>query len=86
MIFTINRFYITCRLVLMLLRKYLNPTIFLISKGKYVYGRETLPIPECSMVNWLFDSGGIFLVLSDSQMFLDAFNLLTVFYKLDTAT
>ena len=48
------RFYITCGLILMFLRKYLRPTIFNISKEKYLFmgGR---PMSECSMVNWLFD-------------------------------
>ena len=36
-------------------------------------------MPECSMVNWLFD------IVVESDV-LDAFNLLTVLYKLDRAS
>ena len=40
----------------MFLRKYLRAAIFIISKEKYLcMGGK--PMPECSMVNWLFDIG-----------------------------
>ena len=70
----------------MFLRKYLSSTIFIISKEKYQFlgGR---PMPECSMLNWLFDivveSSGYY---QTARCFLDPFNLLTVLYKLDTTT
>ena len=38
----------------MFLRKYLSPTIFMISEEKYLFMGGRL-VPECSMVNWLFD-------------------------------
>ena len=56
----------------MFLKKHLNPTNFIISNEKYLLmgGR---PMPECSMVHWLF--GIVVEYLGPYQMFLDGFNL-----------
>ena len=69
----------------MFLRNYSSPTIFIISSEKYLFiGRR--PMPEYSMVNWLFDiMVESFRSIRQSDV-LDAFNLLTVSYKLDTST
>lgn len=64
-------FYITCGLILMFLKKYLNPVIFINSKEKYLF-MGGKPMWKCSIVDWLFDMVVKLLVLSD---FLDDFNL-----------
>ena len=44
------------------------------------------PIPECSMVNWLFDIVWNLLGLIRESAVFDAVNLLTDLYKLDNAS
>ena len=65
--------------------KVFMPNNFYYQEEKYVLmgGR---PMPECSMVNWLSDIvGKSFGSYQTVRCFLDAFNLLTVLLKLDTA-
>ena len=54
------------------------------SKENLVLGGR--PIPECSMVNWLFDLVVQSLGSYQISDVLDAFDLLAVLYKLDTAS
>ena len=55
----------------MFLKKYLMPEIFIISKEKYIFmgGR---PMPDCPMVNWLFDI--VVKSLRSYQMFMETFH------------
>ena len=78
------RFYIACGLILIFLRKYLSPTILLSVRKNICLWEGDLYQNVSWSIDWLTQWWNLLGLIRQSDV-LDAFNLLTVLYKLDTA-